>query len=58
MLNESSHKPDKIWVDKEFFNRSMKSRLQHNNIEMCSTHNKGKYIIAEKNKTHKYTTSI
>ena len=30
ILNESKSKPNKIWVDKgsEFYNRSMKSRLE------------------------------
>ena len=30
ILNESKRKPKKIWVDKgsEFYNRSMKSRLE------------------------------
>ena len=38
ILDESSCKPNKIWVDKgsEFYNRSMKSGLQDNNIEMCT----------------------
>ena len=35
-LDESKRKPDKIWADKdsEFYNRSMKSWLQDNNIEI------------------------
>ena len=35
-LNESKSEPDKIWVDKgsEFPNRSMKSWLQDNDIEI------------------------
>ena len=39
--NESNRKPNEIWVDKgsEFYNRSMKSFLQNNSIEMSSTHN-------------------
>ena len=42
----------------------MKSRLQDNDIEMYSTHNKGKSVVAEKfirtvkNKIYKYMTSI
>ena len=49
-LNESKHKPNKIWVDKssEFYNSSMKSWLEKNAIEMYSTHNEGKSVIAEK----------
>ena len=46
------------------FNRSMKSWLEKNDIEMYSTHNEGKYVVAErfirtiKNKIYKYMTSI
>ena len=42
----------------------MKSLLQDNNLEMYSTHNKGKSVVAErfietlKNKIYKYMTSI
>ena len=41
ILDESNRKTNKIWVDKgsEFYNRSMKSFLQNNYIEMYSTHN-------------------
>ena len=31
---------------REFYNRSMKSRLEKNAIEMCSAHNDGKSAIA------------
>ena len=66
ILNESKCKPNKIWVDKgsEFCNRSMKSFLRNNDIEMYSTHNEGKSVIAErfirtlKNKIDKYMTSV
>ena len=65
-LKESSHKANKIWVDKgsEFYNRSMKSFLQNNNIEMYSAQNKGKSVGAKrvirtlKNKIYKFMTSI
>ena len=65
-LKESNRKPNKIWVDKgsEFYNRSIKSWLEKNDIEMYSTHNEGKSVIAErfirtlKNKIYKYMTSI
>ena len=65
-LDESNRKPSKIWVDKgsEFYKRSMKSWLEKNDIEMYSTHNEGKFVIAErfirtlKNKIYKYITSI
>ena len=42
-LAKSRHKPKKIWVDKdsEFYDKSMRSWLQENIIEMCSTHNEG-----------------
>ena len=48
-LDESNCKLNKIWVDKgsEFYNRSMKSFLQNNDIEMYSRHNEGKSIVAE-----------
>ena len=42
----------------------MKSFLQNNDIEPCSTHNERKSVIAErfmrtlKNKIYKYTTSV
>ena len=66
MLDESNKKSSKIWVDKgrKFYNRSMISFLQNNNIKMYSTHNEGKYGFAErfirilKNKIYKYMTSI
>ena len=47
---ESNRKPNKIWVDRgsEFSNRSIKSWLERNNIEMYSTHNEGKSVIAER----------
>ena len=43
-------KPNKIWVDKgtEFYNRSMKSWLEKNAIEMYSTYNEGKSVVAER----------
>ena len=49
ILNKSNRKPNKIWVDKgcEFCNRSMKSWLEKNDIEMYSTHNEGKSVVAE-----------
>ena len=36
ILDESKHKPNKIWVDKGrgFYNRSMESFLEKNNIKM------------------------
>ena len=66
ILKKSEIKPNKIWVDKgsQFYNRSMKSWLEKNDIEMYSTHNEGKSVVAErfirtiKNKIYKHMTSI
>ena len=65
-LDESVHKPKTIWVDKgsQFCNKSMKSWLEKNAIEMYSIHNEGKSAVAErfirtlKTKIYKYMTSI
>ena len=61
---QSNRKPNKIQVDKgsEFYNRSMKLWLQDNGIEMYSTYNDGKSVVAErfirtlKNKFYKHMT--
>ena len=66
ILNEFNLKPNKIWVDKEseFYNRSMKSGLQDNDIEMCSIHNEEKPVVAKRfirtlnNEIYKYVTSV
>ena len=66
ILKESNRKPNKIWVDKgsEFYNNSFKKWLKDKVIEMYSTNNEGKSVIAErfirtlKNKIYKYMTSI
>ena len=66
ILDESKRKPNKIWINKswEFYNKSMKSWLGKHTIEMQSTHNEGKTVVAErfirtlKNKIYKYMTSI
>ena len=66
ILDESSCKPNKIWVHKgiEFYNKSMKSWLEKDAIVMNSTHNKEKSVVAErfirvlKNKIDKYRNSI
>ena len=55
-----------MWVDKrsEFYNRSIKSWLEKNNIEMYSAHNEGKSVVAERfirtleNKIYKYLPSV
>ena len=63
ILDESNPKSNKIWVDKggEFCNRTMKSWLEKSDIEMYSTCNEKKSVVAErfirtlKNKIYKYT---
>ena len=58
--------PDQICVDRgsEFYDRSMKSWLQDNDIEIYSIHNERKFAVAErfirtlKNKIYKYIISI
>ena len=63
---ESNHKPNKIWEDNgsQFYDRSLKSWLQDNDIEIYSTHNEEKSVVAEKfttalkNKIYKYMTSV
>ena len=42
-------KSNKIWVDKssEFYNSFFKKWLKDNDIEMYSTHNEGKSVVAE-----------
>ena len=65
-LDESTGKRNKIWRDKrsEFYNRSVKSWLQDNNIETFGIYKEGKPIVPErfirtlKNKMYKYTASI
>ena len=65
ILGESNCKPNKIWVGKgsQFYNRSMNSWLQDNNIEMYSIHNKEKSVVDERfirtlNKIYKCMTSV
>ena len=63
---ESNGKSINIWADKgsEFYNRSIKSWLEKNAIEMYSIQNEAKSVVAErfigtlKNKIYKYMTSI
>ena len=48
----------------EFYNNSFKKWLKDNDIEMCSIHNEGKSVVAErfirtlKTKIYKYMTSV
>ena len=66
ILDDSNRKPNKIWVDKgsEFYNRSVKSWLQDNDVVMYSAHNEGKSAVSErfirtlKNTIYKYMTSV
>ena len=66
ILGESNLKPNKVWVDKggDLYNRSMKSRLQDNDIHMYSIHNEVESVVAEifirtlKSKIYKHMTSI
>ena len=59
-------KPNKIWVDQGsyFYNNAFKNFLKLNNIEMYSTCNEGKFVVAErfirtlKKKIFKYMTAI
>ena len=50
ILNSSTRKPNKIWVDQgsEFYNNHFRKWLQYNNIEMYSTYNEGKSVAAER----------
>ena len=65
ILDNSKRKPNKIWTDKgiEFYNTHFKKWFKDNNIEMYSTYNEGKSVVAErfirtlKNKIYKYTTA-
>ena len=59
-------KPNKIWFDQgsEFYNSSFKDFLKINNIEMYSTYNEGKSVVAErfirtlKNKIFKHMIAV
>ena len=48
-LKETNCKPNKM-LDKvsEFYDRSMKSFLQNNNLELYLTYNEGKFVVAER----------
>ena len=66
ILDDSKRKPNKIWVDKgsQFCNTHFKKWLKDNSIEIYSTHNIDKLVVAErfirtiKNKIYKYMTSV
>ena len=48
--SDSNRKPNKIWADQgsEYYNKSFKDFLKINNIEMYSTYNEGKSVVAER----------
>ena len=50
MIHSLKRKPNKIWVNQwsEFYNNSFKKWLRDNIIEMYSTHNEGKFVVAER----------
>ena len=66
ILDSSKRKPNKIWVDQgsEFYNNHFKIWLKDNSIEIYSTYNEGKSVVAErfirnlKNKTYKHNTAV
>ena len=50
IVKEYNLKPNKIWVDKDykFYNKSMKSWLEQNGIELYYTRNEVKSFFAER----------
>ena len=66
ILSDSNRKPNKTWVDQvsEFYNNPFKDVLKINSIEMYSTYNERKSVVAErfirtlKNKIFKHMTAI
>ena len=62
----SKRKANKIWVDQgiEFYNNQFKKLLKNNDIEMYSTCNGGKSVVAERfirtlrNKIYKHMASV
>ena len=66
IFDDSKRKPNKTWVDQgsEFYKNSFQKWLNDNDIEMYSTHNEGKPVVAEriirtlKTKIYKYMSSI
>ena len=65
-INSEGRKPNYIWVDQggEFYNRLFKRFLKINSIEMYSTYNEGKSVVAErfirtlKSKIFKHMTAV
>ena len=62
ILDDSNRKPNNH--GSEFYNNKLKKFLKENDIEMYSTHNEGKSVVAErfiktlKNKIYKHMTTI
>ena len=50
ILDSSKRKPNKTWIDQgsESYNSSFKKWLKDNGIEMYSTYNEGKSVVAER----------
>ena len=65
IIKQSNRKPNKIWVDQggEFYNNVFEKWLSGNDINMYSTYNEGKSVVAErfirtlKNKLYKHMTA-
>ena len=65
IIKQSERKPNKIWVEQgeEFFNKVFEKWLSDNDINMYSTYNEGKSVVAErfirtlKNKLYKHMTA-
>ena len=66
IISKRQRKPNKIWVDQgsEIYNNTFEDFLRISNIEMYSTYNEGKSVVAErfirtlKNKIFKHMTTI
>ena len=65
IIKQSNRKPNKIWVDQggEFYNNVFEKWLSDNDINMYSTNNEGKSVVAErfirtlKHKLYKHMTA-
>ena len=65
IIKQSNIKPNKIWIDQggEFYNNVFEKWLSDNDINMYSTYNEGKSVVAErfirilKNKLYKHMTA-
>ena len=66
VLDDVNRKPNEIWLDKgsEFYNSSMTFWSEKNDIEIYSTHNEGKSVVAKrfirilKIKDYKHITAV